>query len=224
MRTSQPSPTRRRRRRRTEPTVTAAVVEAPAPWEKLYKVGKPKDCKYRGVIKSCFGTFKITKGNRLTCDNPACKKRLRKDTHDPAVRKYNADPANRATTNTRRKRNYPATKDRINKLRRDATAANRKLKPCEITNIDDAKLPTAGLRAAFAEARKTCLGEFFPNGKQQTCSKPCSDALAKLGAYKRQRKSDAKNKAKINATKRKRRARNKAAGRGRDVGARSKKG
>jgi hypothetical protein len=90
--------------------------------------------------------------------------------------------------------------------------ANRQQKPCKITTITDADLPTDGLRAAFAKARKTCLGRFYPKGKQGTCSDPCSDALEKLGQYKRQRKWDAKNKVKISAAKKRRRARRKTAG------------
>ena len=209
MRTSQPSLTRRRRRRKAEPTVAAAVVETPAPWERLYVLGKPKPCKFRGIIPTCFGTFPLVPGKE-TCDNPACKKELRALTHRPAVRKY--DGANRGTINARRRKNYPVKKGRINDLRRQSTAANRKQKPCKITSIADAELPTGGLRVAFAEARKTCLGAFFAKGKQQTCSTPCSDALEKLGQYKRQRKWDAKNKAKISAAKKRRRARRKAAG------------
>jgi hypothetical protein len=197
------------------PTVASVPSVLDKVRDKLFVTGKPKPCKYRGVIESCFGTFTRTwrTAARLTCDNPACKKRLRKDTQGPAVRRYQADPVNRATViNPRRRRNYPAAKGRINQLRRDATYANRQLKPCKITTIDVAKLPTAGLRATFAEARKTCLGEFYPKGKTQTCSDPCSDALAKLGGYKRQRKWDAKNKPKISTAKKKRRARNKARG------------
>jgi hypothetical protein len=210
LRSSQPSSIRRRRRRKTEPAVTAAVAETPPPWQQLYVLGRPKPCKFDGIIEGCFGTFPITNGMRETCDNPACKKELRAQTHRPAVRKY--DAANRPSINARRKKNYPVKKGRINELRRASTAANRKLKPCKITTISDADLPTDGLRATFAKARKTCLGTFYPKGKQQTCSTPCSDALEKLGQYKRQRKWNGKNKAKINAAKKHRRARREGAG------------
>ena len=154
--------------------------------------GKPKPCKFRGVIETCFGTFPLTSGMRETCDNPACKKELRAQTHRPAVRKY--DAANRGPINARRRKNYPVKRGRINELRRKTTAANRKLKPCKITTIADADLPTDGLRATFAKVRKTCLGAFYPKGKQQTCSTPCSDALEKLGQYKRQLKWNRANK------------------------------
>jgi hypothetical protein len=176
--------------------------------------GKPKPCKYRGKIEGCFGTFP-TNGYKQTCDNPACKKELRAETRRPASKKYAA--ANRPLINARRRKNYPQKKGRINELRRQGTAAKRQQKPCNIATIAVAELPTAGLRAAFAKARKTCLGAFFAKGKQQTCSAPCSEALEKLGQYKRQRRWDAKNKAKINAAKKRRRARNKARGRPRDA-------
>jgi hypothetical protein len=59
----------------------------------IFVEGKTKACKYRGIVEGCRGTFTITwRAARLTCDNPACKKRLRKDSHDPAVKRYNADP------------------------------------------------------------------------------------------------------------------------------------
>jgi hypothetical protein len=73
-------------------------------------------------------------------------------------------------------------------------------------------LPTDHHRANFAEARKTCLREFYPRGKTETCSDPCSKALQQLSHYWRQKKSNAKNKARTNATKAKRRAENKANG------------
>ena len=215
MRTSQPSSTRRRRRHRAEPTATAAVIEPP--WQKLYVLGKPRPCKFRGIIEGCFGTFSLTNGARQTCDNPACKKELRAETHNPAGKKY--DAANRPLINARRRKNHPVKKGRINQLRRDRTAANRKLKPCRITSIADAKLPTGGLRAAFAEARKTCLGTFYPKGKQQTCSTSCSDALEKLGQYKRQLKWNRANRDQVNAAREKWRTGNKIAGRAPDVGA-----
>lgn len=180
--------------------------------------GKPKPCKFRGVIETCFGTFPLTSGMRETCDNPACKKELRAQTHRPAVRKY--DAANRGPINARRRKNYPVKRGRINELRRKTTAANRKLKPCKITTIADADLPTDGLRATFAKVRKTCLGAFYPKGKQQTCSTPCSDALEKLGQYKRQLKWNRANKDQVNAARGKWRAQNKAAGRAHDVGPR----
>jgi hypothetical protein len=155
-----------------------------------------------------------------TCDNPACKKELRAQSHRPAVRKYDADPINKAATKARRKRNFPAKKARINELRRAGTAARRKPKPCKVANISDAQLPTGALRAAFADAHKTCRGAFYPKGKQQTCSKACSDALGKLGQYKRQLKWNRANKDQVNAVREKWRAGNKAAGRAPDVGPR----
>jgi hypothetical protein len=194
------------------------VIETAPPWQKLYVLGKPKPCKFRGIIETCFGTFPITNGMRETCDNPACKKRLRALSARPANSKWAKN--NRPAINARRKANHPAKRDRINELRRVGTAARRKLKPCEIASIADAKLPTDGLRAAFAEARKTCLGSFYPKGKQQTCSKACSDALGKLGHYGHQLKWNRANKNQVNAAKEKWRAGNKAAGRAPDVGAR----
>jgi hypothetical protein len=213
LRTSKPSPTRRRRSRKTEPA--AAVIEKPSPIEKLYVEGKSKPCKYRGVIDSCFGAFTITwrTARRETCDNVACKKKLRAESHSRACKTYNADPVNRTTIiNPRRRRNYPAVKGRRNKRRRETTYANRQLKPCEVTLIADADLPTDHHRANFAKARKTCLGKFYPKGKTETCSDPCSEALEKLSHYWRQKRSNAKNKPKTNATKKKRRAANKAKG------------
>jgi hypothetical protein len=214
LRTSQ-----RSRRGGRPPKAEPAVATAPSALDKvrseIFIEGKTRPCKYRGTIKSCFGEFTLTwrTAARQTFDNVACIKRLRKDTHDPAVRRYNADPVNRATViNPRRRRNYPAAKGRINQLRRDATFDNRQLKPCEITTISDADLPTDHHRATFAKARKTCLGEFYPKGKTQTCSDPCSEALEKLSHYWRQKKSNTKNKAKANATRSKRRAQNKAKG------------
>jgi hypothetical protein len=189
----------------------SVTAEKPSPVDKLYATGKPKPCKYRGQIEGCFGTFP-TNGYKLTCDNLACKKELRAETRRPAARKYAA--ANRGMINARRKRNFPAKKGRINELRRAATYANRKLKTCKITTITDAKLPTAFLRATFAAARKICLGEFYPTGKQQTCPGACSEALAKLGGRRRQQKYNASPKGKIrnNTTKQERRVGNKAKG------------
>lgn len=212
MRTSKPSPIRRRRRRKAEPAIAAAVVEAPAPWQKLYVLGRQKPCKFRGIIEGCFGTFLQTSGAKQTCDNPACKKELRAQSHRLATRKY--DPANRPSINARRKKNYPVKKGRINELRRKATAANRQLKSCKITTITDADLPTDHHRAVFAEARKTCLGKFYPKGKTQTCSDPCSDALEALGQYKRSRRwrTGPKGNAKTNSTRGRWRARREAAG------------
>ena len=216
MRTSQ-----RSRRGGRPPKAEPAVATAPSALDKvrseLWVLGKKKDCKYRGVIESCFGTFLLHVGNRAqaTCDNPACKKRLRADTARPAGKRYSANPINRATViNPRRRRNYPATKGRINELRRDATFANRKLKPCKITTISDADLPTDHHRAVFAKARKTCLGEFYPRGKTQTCSDPCSDALAALGQYRRGRRwrTGPKGNTKTNSTRGRWRKKRKAAG------------
>jgi hypothetical protein len=150
------------------------------------------------------------------------------DTAKPASQRYNADPINQADNRARSKKNraeaklrpnYQADLAEFNAGRRETTKANRKLKPCKVANMVVADLPTDHHRASFAKARKTCLGKFYPKGKTETCSDPCSKALEKLSHYWRQKKSNKKNKAKISATKKKRRARNKAAGRGRDVGA-----
>jgi hypothetical protein len=212
------SPRSRRggRPRKAEPAVAAAPSLLDKVRSEIFAEGKTKPCKYRGIVEGCRGTFTLTwRGAKETCDNPACKKKLRADTHAPANKRYNSDPINKDTViNPRRRRNYPAAKGRINKLRRDATYANRQLKPCVIPTIADADLPTDFLRDLFAKARKTCLGEFYPKGKTRTCSDPCSKALAKLGERKRQQRYNGSPKGKIknNTAKKKRRAGNKAKG------------